>query len=187
MRGSIDKETSTSIICRLELLESNNRLKLVARKRDNRYFLVKGTNSVIMHVKEDCCILLNYMVHTHNSEDKQNLSVILSIRHFGVYKEKKRDWIKDTATSEILGHVIQKIVYGDVVVEDYKKQGMTLDHGAETWNEKIENCMYKKDNWNNGSHRIPVRIENQNQLNILIYKIIKMDGKEGYLYRKNKE
>lgn len=186
MKQKIIKEISTSIVCPLELLESNENLEFILRKRENRYFLVTGTNSVIMHVEEDCCVLINYMIHTHNSENKEKLPVILSVRHFGVYKDKKRDWIKDTATSEILGHIIQKIVYGNAV-EDYKKQGMTVDHGAETWNEKIENCMYKKNNWNNGSHRIPVRIRNQKQLNNLIYRIKQMDGKKGYLYPKNKK
>lgn len=175
---------STSIICSVNLLDGNSRLSLVAEKGNNRYYHIEGSNSAVMHVEQDFCILLDYMVKTYKSGDTEfSLPCMLSARHYGVYQnDQARDWVKGTSGSRPIGHDIQDLVYGDGA-ELARKQGYTLDHGAETHNEKTVNCHYKtrEENRNDGSHRIRRVLDTPAKLDAYIDAVIAKGENQGYI------
>jgi len=168
----LDKAGATSILCDEAILEKSEQLKLVADCRDNKYFNVEGTNTVIMHVEEGFCILTDYMV------DGKNLAEMMSQEHYGVYQCNGRDWVRNTATSRLIGYDIKEIVTG----VSGRPKGMTLDHVAETFNEMEKNKKFSSKNVNNGSHRVKVVITSDDGLQQLIDKIIKNDGESGGLF-----
>jgi len=168
----LDKAAATSILCDEAILSKEKQLKLVAECRDNKYFNVEGTNTVIMHVEEGFCILTDYMV------DGKNLAEIMCQEHYGVYQYNGRDWVKNSATSRLVGYDIKEIVTG----ESGRPKGMTLDHEAETFNEMEKNKNFSSKNVNNGSHRVKVVITSDDGLQQLIGKIIKNDNQPGGLF-----
>ena len=176
------KCNSTSIICNVDLLDNNSGLELVAANRDNRYYHVKGSNSVLLHVEEGFCILVDNMVQTYNSgEEEYSLPRMLSAQHYGVYQSVDgRDWVKGTSSNRAIGHDIQDLVYGNGA-KVAREHGETLDHGAETHNEKLVNCMYKPDNTNNGSHRIKRVLDTPEKLDEYIDAVITKGENPGYI------
>jgi len=58
----LDVDVATSIICNRVLLDENVRTTLITNNRDNRYYLVQDTNTVIMHIEEDFCVLIDNKV-----------------------------------------------------------------------------------------------------------------------------
>ena len=67
-RKKLDKATATSIICSTDFLDNSDRLQRVADNGSNIYYRVNETNTVIMHVEEDFCIVTSYMVDTYKNE-----------------------------------------------------------------------------------------------------------------------
>ena len=59
---------------------------------------------------------------------------------------------------------------------------MTLDHEAETFNEKEKNKNFSENNVNKGSHRVRVEISTNEDLQQLIEKIKENDEKPGGLF-----
>lgn len=170
----LDKDTATSILCDVTKLLANKKLKLLAECRDNKYFLVENTNTVLMHVEEGFCILCDYMV------DEKVLPILMKNAHYAVYQSAGRDWIKNSATGQLIGYDIKEFVTG----QSGRPQGMTLDHMAETFNEMEKNKEFSTDNINEGSHRIQVKISTEEDLDDLIDKIIENDGKPGGIFIK---
>lgn len=168
----LDKAVATSILCDEAILEKSEQLKLVAECRDNKFYLVDGTNTIIMHVEEGFCILTDYIV------GEKNLAEMMSQEHYGVYQYNGRDWVKNSATSRLVGYDIKEIVTG----VSGRPKGMTLDHEAETFNEMEKNKNFSTKNVNNGSHRVKVVITSDDGLQQLIDKIIKNDNKSGGLF-----
>ena len=62
----LNKNVATSILCDEVLLSKNSELELAAECRDNKYYRVKGTNTVLLHVEEGFCIFTDYMVGEKN-------------------------------------------------------------------------------------------------------------------------
>ena len=178
----LDKDVSSSIVCDNDLLNSCADLNKIAENGYNSYYGVLGTNICIMHVECGFCILVDDYVNIYNEPDAVSLPKMLVATKYGVYQVKGdrtyRDWIKCTKNSRPIGHDIQDIVYGNGATIA-RKNGLTLDHGAETCNELIANCKYKDNNFNNGSHRVCVKITNEKELKILIEKIKKYDDNGG--------
>ena len=174
----LDKDVSSSILCDNDLLNSCADLNKIAENGYNSYYKVLETNVCIMHVECGFCILVDDYVNIYNEPDAVSLPKMLVATKYGVYQVKGdrtyRDWIKCTKNSRPIGHDIQDMVYGNGAAIA-RKNGLTLDHGAETCNELISNCMYKADNFNNGSHRVCVKITNEKELKELIEKIKKYD------------
>lgn len=173
-KKELDKDIATSILCNVAILEANKKLKLVAECRDNKYYLVDKTNTVLMQVEDEFCILCDYIV------DEKNLPIVMKNAHYAVYQSNGRDWIKNSATGQLIGYDIKEFVTG----QSGRPQGMTLDHVAETFNEMEKNKQFKTDNINEGSHRIQVKISTEDDLNVLIDKIIQNDGKPGGIFIK---
>lgn len=170
----LDKNASTSILCENKLLIDSSELSLICGNNENKYYNVIDTNIVIMHVEHDFCILVDNYVDIYNSTDKVSLPKMLSALKYGVYQVKGdktyRDWVRCTKSSRAIGHDIQDIVHGNGAIAA-RKNGLTLDHGAETCNELLTNCMYKQRNINNGSHRVCIRICTVDDLRNIIQKI----------------
>ena len=166
-RGKVlEKKIATSIMADNSLLENNNLLERIASCRDNVYYHVKGTNAVIMHVEEGFNILCDYTVNG------KCLPEIMKEEHYAVYQLNGRDWIKNSATGRYIGYDIKEIVTG----QSGRPKGTTLDHEAETFDEREKNKMFKTNNFNNGSHRVRVEIRSQEELNDLINKITHDDN-----------
>uniref|UniRef100_UPI004056CC48 hypothetical protein n=1 Tax=Acetatifactor sp. TaxID=1872090 RepID=UPI004056CC48 len=168
----LDKNTATSILCDDAMLGREKQLKLVAECRDNKYYLVEDTNTVLLHVEEGFCILTDYMV------GEKNLAQLMQQEHYAVYQCNGRDWIKNSATSRLVGYDIKEFVTG----QSSRPQGMTLDHQAETFNEMEKNKSFSTNNVNGGSHRVKVVIDSVEGLEELIAKIKENDGKSGGLF-----
>ena len=173
-RKVLDKDSSTSILCDVAILDASEKLKLVAACRDNKYYLVGNTNTVLMHVEEGFCILCDYMVY------EKVLPILMKNAHYAVYQSAGRDWIKNSATGQLIGYDIKEFLTG----QSGRPQGMTLDHMAETFNEMEKNKQFSTDNINEGSHRIQVKISSEDDLNIFINQIIENDGKPGGIFIK---
>lgn len=175
----LDKNVATSILCSNDLLSNSSKLDKVAENSNNAYYNVLETNICIMHVEAGFCILVDNKVKVFNEPDAVSLPTMLSATKYGVYQvpgdKTYRDWIKCTKNSRPIGHDIQDMVHGNGAAIA-RKNGLSLDHGAETCNELLTNCMYKSDNINNGSHRVCVRINNEEDLKGLIQKIKAYDS-----------
>lgn len=173
-RKVLDKDTATSILCDVSILAASKRLKLVAECRDNKYYLVDKTNAVLAHIEEGFCILCDCMVNG------KNLPAMMKNAHYAVYQGAGRDWVKNSATGQLIGYDIKEFITG----QSGRPQGMTLDHMAETFNEMEKNKQFSPTNINEGSHRVQVKIGTADDLNILIDEIIKNDGKPGGIFIK---
>ena len=175
---------STSILCDRKLLDENNRLTVVAENRDNVYYKVLETNSVIMHVEDGFCILTEDRVQVYDKDNQCSLPVMLSAFHYGVYQiqrmNKKRDWVKRDDKNTI-GNDTRTIIHGETAVTMARAQGMTLDHGAETWNEQSKHGSFKVDN-RGKSHRVCVDIRTQEDLNAFLDDIITYGGTNDGIY-----
>ena len=173
-RKVLDKDTATSILCDVAILAACEKLKLVAECRENKYYHVDNTNTVLMHVEEGFCILCDHILN------EKNLPILMKNAHYAVYQSAGRDWIKNSATGQLIGYDIKEFVTG----HSGRPQGMTLDHKAETFNEMEKNKQFSPDNINEGSHRIQVKIGTEDDLKDLIDKIIQNDGKPGGIFIK---
>lgn len=168
----LDKNCATSILCDDSILSRCKRLELVAQCRDNKYYLVEDTNIVLMHVEDGFCILTDYMV------EEKNLPEFMKQEHYAVYQYNGRDWVKNSATSRLIGYDIKEYVTG----QSARPNGMTLDHEAETFNEMEKNKNFSKNNFNKGSHRVRVEVYTDESLDELIVKIKDNDGKSGGIF-----
>lgn len=171
-RKVLDKNVATSILCDDAMLGSSKQLKLVAECRDNKYYLVEDTNTVLLHVEEGFCILTDYMV------GEKNLAELMQQEHYAVYQYNGRDWVRNSATCRLVGYDIKEFVTG----QSGRPAGMTLDHEAETFNEMEKNKTFSSTNINEGSHRVKVVINTDEGLQQLIQKIKDNDGNAGGLF-----
>lgn len=173
---------ATSILCRLDLLTRNSRLRMVTKRGNNRYFSIDSCNTTIMYVEDSFCIILDSMVQTYNSNGEwYSLPCMLSAQHYGVYQnDQGRDWVKGTSGNRPIGHDIQDLVYGNGA-KVARQKGYTLDHGAETHNEKLVNCIYKLDNRNEGSHKIVRVLDTPEKLDEYIDAVIAKGENPGYI------
>lgn len=174
-RGKVlDKDIATSIMASNELLQANDSLKKVADCRDNVYYHVKDTETVIMHVEDDFCILCDYNVKGKDLPEE------MKKEHYAVYQLGGRDWVKNSATGRLIGYDIKEFVHGYGI----RPAGMTLDHEGETFDEREKNKNFSSTNYNNGSHRVRVTINSQEALNELIDKIKENENKKGGMFLK---
>lgn len=171
-RKVLEKVSATSILCDEAMLEKSEQLKLVAECRDNKYYLVEETNTVLLHVEEGFCILTDYMV------GEKNIAELMQQEHYAVYQYNNRDWVKNSATGRLIGYDIKEFVTG----QSGRPKGMTLDHLAETFNEMEKNKVFSSNNINEGSHRVKVVIKTEAGLQQLIDKIKVNDGQSGGLF-----
>lgn len=177
-RGKVlDKNIATSIMVEDSLLQNNPNLKMVAACRDNKYYQVTGTETVIMHVEEGFCILCD------NKINGINLPLAMQQEHYAVYQSNGRDWVKNSATSRLVGYDIKEFVHG----YGARPAGMTLDHEAETFDERERNKKFSSNNVNEGSHRVRVMIYDMNGLDDLIDKIKARGANSGALFLKKKK
>lgn len=168
------KEKATSILVDKALLEGNGSLtKLADNGRDNCYYVVNDTNVCILHVEDGFNILVDHYI--------KNKDIVgeLSKNNYGVYQDGyNRDWIKNTATRCLIGYDIKRIAYALP-----KRDGFELDHMAETFNELDKNKRFIPREMNVGpSHRVKIEIFGQDDLNDLINKIRKNEGKVGGIF-----
>jgi hypothetical protein len=164
----LDKKEATSILCNNEMLKNNEQLTRVGGLRDNSYYLVEGTNCVIMHVEEGFCILCDYIISGINIPEK------LMEEHYGVYQSSGRDWVKNSATSQLIGYDIKNDLSAT------KLNGQTLDHEGHTFDEREKNKKFSNTNINGGSHRTRVGVDTDKDLDCLINKIKKDDQSNGH-------
>ncbi|MCR5836427.1 MAG: hypothetical protein K6G88_07965 [Lachnospiraceae bacterium] len=175
----LDKQVATSILIDRELLNNCPDLRRVAQNGENVYYNVIGTNTCIMHVEQCFCILTTYLTKTFKDVEDVNLAWMMSANRYGVYQLPcGRDIVRNTLTRRSVGYDILEMVYGNGV----RTRGTTQEHYVETWNEKMENIAFITDNVNRGSHRVKVEIYTIEDLEELIDRIKKMDGKRGWLY-----
>lgn len=165
----LNKDIATSILVSNELLKTCNLLTEVAKSRDNIYYLVNGTNTVIMHVEEGFCILCDYIVKG------KIIPELTQKEHYAVYQSSGRDWIKNSATGQLIGYDIKYLIKGN----RNRPQGTTLDHEAETFDEREKNKIFSTNNINKGSHRVKLLIQTQDELCEIIDKIQKNKRKGG--------
>ena len=165
------KKYATSILCEKKLLDQSQRLEIVGENKDNVYYWIKGSNSVIMHVEDDFCILVDYMVEVYNQTNKCSLPNLLEKKHYTVQQIRGRDWIK--SSSNKIGYDIKSIIHGIVT----RPPNMTLDHLAETYDEREKNKEFSK-NINHGSHRVIKVIGTMKQLDELIDRVIYSEKKK---------
>lgn len=168
-RKVLNKNIATSILISNELLRTSSLLTEVANSRDNTYYLVKGTNTVIMHVEKGFCILCDYIVKGIN------IPALMQKEHYAVYQSSGRDWIKNSATGQLIGYDIKYLVNGNRV----RPRGTSLDHEAETFDEREKNKIFSTNNINKGSHRIKCIIQTQDELCEIIDRIQKNKRKGG--------
>lgn len=174
----LDITTATSIILPREIADNNEELIIVASNRDNIFYHVNNSNTVIMRVEEDFCILVDYKVDTYKDNDVC-LPKMLSAAHYGVYQLKGRDWVKQTnGNNRIIGYDIKELIHGG----GYKLVSSTLDHKFETYDEREKAKEFSECNYNKGSHRRKIVISNMNELNALIQRIQENENEEGGLY-----
>lgn len=173
----LDKEVATSIMIDETLLQNNSNLQLVAECRDNKYYRIIGTETVIMHVEQGFCILCDNVVNGINVPAKMRQE------HYAVYQKTGRDWVKNSATGRLIGYDIKEFVHGYGV----RPAGQTLDHAAETFDERERNKNFSPNNINRGSHRVQVNVYDMNDLNGLIQKIRAKGDNPGALFLKNKK
>ncbi|MBQ2938307.1 MAG: hypothetical protein IJE05_05480 [Clostridia bacterium] len=169
-----DKESS-SIICSMNLLLRHQGLEYITNNKHNVYFHVKGTNKVIMHVKEERCIITVYWAKAACSESEVILPKILALNKYGCYFDGRRDWIKRTKIqNRTIGQDIIEIVEG-MTRKEARALGLTTDHLAETFNEQPKNIEYGNDTTRD-SHKYCVKIKSMEELDELI-EILKEDDK----------
>jgi hypothetical protein len=166
----LDHSRATSIMCANDRLSRKTDLILVGESRDNAYYYVTGSKSVIMHVEDDFCIFCDYMV------SGIVIPKMLERNHYGVYQpqEDYRDWIKNSATSKLIGYDIK-----DCLALQCPK-GQSLDHVGHTCDEREKNKHFSSNNINNGSHRIKIEIQDDVDLDWLINKIRQDDRDNGH-------
>ncbi len=179
------------IACELQYLYKHEGLQLVAQCRDdNKYFWVKGSNTVILAIKykeepKYKCIILDNMVRVHNKKEECSLPIMLSVYHYAVYNKHGREWVQRTNANNVtIGEDIIRIVKG-YTREMARIEGYTLDHLAEIFNEKLKNIEYGNDT-TRYSHRYYIDIKDKSDLDELI-ELIKEDDKHEesrYLFEK---
>ena len=176
---------ATSVLCRIELLNNNDRLACVATNGCNAYYHVVQTNTVIFNVENMYCIILDYEVESALDNKKLCLPRTLSTCRFRMQNMHGRDWCKKGNVT--IGEIIHRLVYGDQMIEMLKQSGDQEDHQAETYNEKICNTQYC-DNPVEASHRVCVEIKNQDELNQFLDDLIDADeNDEGIYYNKGQK
>lgn len=173
-RKELDKDTATSILVEEVLLQDNKDLQLVAQCRDNIYYHVIGTETVIMHVEDGFCILCDNMVN------EISLPSLMQKEHYAVYQSSGRDWVKNSATGRLIGYDIKEFVHGYGV----RPAGQTLDHEAETFDERERNKNFSSHNINEGSHRVCVKIYDRVGLDKFIDMIKTQGNQAGSLFLK---
>lgn len=155
---TLSKAGSTSIIVKKELLENSENLTRVGENRDNVYYLIDDSQSVIMHVEQDFAIICDYVVNGVNLPQR------MLQKHYGVYQFCGRDWVKNTVTSRLIGYDIKRFLYGNECQPD----GTTLDHVSATFDERDKYKEFSKNNVNHGSHRVQIIVRTQEELNRLL-------------------
>lgn len=157
---TLSKAGATSIIVKKELLENSENLTRVGENRDNVYYLIDDSQSVIMHVEQDFAIICDYVV---NGID---LPKRMLQEHYGVYQCRGRDWVKNTVTSHLVGYDIKRFLYG----KGYQPVGTTLDHVSATFDERDKYKEFSRSNVNHGSHRVQIIVRTQEELKWLLKK-----------------
>lgn len=176
--------TATSILCSESLLNQSKRLKLICQNAKNKYYLVVGTNTVIMLVEDCHCILVDYEVYIYKDSKKNKLPYVLVQYEYHINRQGNRDYVVRGARQRI-SYDIQETIYGVQQVNSWKNQGWTVDHGCETYNEKAEHTQYKDENINNGSHRVRVEINTHKALNDFLDDVFTSErGHNGVYYDK---
>ena len=178
---------ASSILCSEKELEKNKQLQLICQNQHNKYYYVRNTNTVIMKVEDKFCILIDYKVCISKNKKVGVLAFELAQYLYYVYQKDNTD--RDIVNRGTNGHIaydIQEIIHGTQQVLSWKEQKYTVDHEAETYNEKAEHTRYKEVNFNHGSHRLGVWIENQRDLNVFIDDIrISEQQQNGVYYDKH--
>lgn len=177
----------SSILCDDELLSKNTRLKRICCDAPNKYFFIKRTNTVIMVVENKHCILIDYEQYIFEERKIGILACKLSKNKYYIQRKDGRDWT-DSSSSNYpnIAYDIREIIHGYNLVSEYKSKGYTVDHGYETYNEKVIHTYFKSINPNEGSHRVAVVIANESDLNDFIDDIIKADQQcSGVYFDKN--
>lgn len=175
---------ATSILCSESLLNQSKRLKLINPKGKNKYYWVIGTNTVIMLVEDSHCILVDYSAYIFKEGKEGILPYVLMQYDYHINRQGNRDYVVRGARQRI-SYDIQETIYGVQQVNSWKKQGWTVDHGCETYNEKAEHTKYKEVNKNNGSHRVRVEINTHKALNDFLDDVFTSErGHNGVYYDK---
>ena len=182
LRGNVlCKIVATSILADLELLEANTRLQKVAENGENKFFLVENTNSVIFHIRDQYCILVDYII--------ENTLIILpnELKKYKFYISRQvtedknpRDWTK--TGSKYIHYLIREIVYGCNYVRIFRNLNCTINHEAETYDERLKNSRFVTSDKNRKSHRLIVDIKTMGDLDDFIDDIQQNEGVDDGIY-----
>lgn len=173
------KCVATSILVKIELLESNKRLVKVAENGENKYYLVRGTNTVIFHVEDDYAVLIDYRVKLKNLPD------LLKVQHFTIQRtagknRNQRDWVM--CGGESLAYVIRRVIYGNWYVSLNRRFKRTMNHQAETCDERWKNTGFINKDDKRKSHRMKIDVETANDLDDFIDDIQQNEGVNDGIY-----
>lgn len=171
--------TSSSILCDTMLLDMNDRLELVSRNgANNKYYHVKESNTVIFHVEYSFCVLIDYIFFA-SPEEKVYIPLQLAKNIYHMNHYSGRDWCR--SGNNYLGYSIYKLIYGQEYIDMKRSQGLTFDHMAETYNEKLFNTEFNT-NAVEHSHQVKVDIKEMMELNLLLDDIIMADINHNGVY-----
>lgn len=180
-RKTLCRANATSILCDDPLLSSNRRLKLVCQKGNNKYYWLIGANTVIMRVEDQFCILIDHTAHICRIGKMGILLYELMQHEYHVYQRNNRDYVIRGINQKI-AYDIQEIIHGQNQVSQLKSQGWTVDHGCETYNEKVAHTGYKAYNPNNGSHRVGVVLNTHKELNAFLDDVFESEKEQNGVY-----
>ena len=179
-------DLSTSIQVNVDLLENNERLVRVPGTEtnvdENRFYLVKDTNTVIFHVVRGYAVLVDYIV---DRKKIINLPCELSKYPFHISitaaKDKnQRDWVK-TGNANI-SYIIRDIIHGTWYTKLNRKFKRTINHEAETYDERLKNSRFVSKDKNRKSHRVRVEIKTMEDLDDFIDDIQQNEGVDDGIY-----
>lgn len=168
------------IVCGKELLENSEELEVVAGNGLNTYFKIKNSNTVIVNVEDDYCVLCDYCYE----KNQINLCDKLERFRFTMQVTKgntknERAYVK--CGTQYFHEYIHRIAYGDDFVDECKSRGLSLDHLAETYDHRLSHTVYNE-NMRRKSHRVQLNIRTSKELAVLISDIRNTEAQKTGLY-----
>ena len=171
--------TSTSILCNRELLQSNERLKLLCSNGENEYYLIdyniKGNYSVIMHVEEGYCILVDYKEIVYDDEKEEKIIVDIPQElckyKYTIQRKDGRDSVIRDENQTITDDI------GEIILSNrFKREhGYITSYLRETYDERlcsVSSLFRKGEDINLKSHHVRVKITSMDILDTFIDDII---------------
>lgn len=173
---------ATSIICSESLLSESTRLTQIYPNAQNKYFLIIGTNTVIMMVESEFCILIDYQQYIDRIGTIGVIPYELINTKYTMQRINNRDWTIKSGKGTRIAYDVQEIIHSKQKVGIWKDHKYSVDHSCETYDERAAHTYLTHHNPTDKSHRVRVELNSQNDLNDFIDDIFTAEKQNDGVY-----